>query len=127
MYHSTKDYKTKLQTLFLHVLLLCQFYPCICETIIRKCKDAHKSQVCYVGDSYIKSDFPEPLPSHVNISVHLKAIVSINEDESTMSLFITLCTYWEDKRLHVQQSEKDKERYVCMCIRLVILKRVLGC
>ena len=112
MYYSTKYYKNKLQTPFLSVLLPCLFSACICETIIRECKDSQKSQVCYEGDSYISSDYPEPAPCHVNISVQLKEIVSINEDGNTISLFIILCTEWEDKRLHVRQSEKDKERYV---------------
>ena len=112
MYYSTKDHKNKLQNLFLPVLLPCLFSACLCETIIGKCKDSQKSQVCYTGDSYIKYELPEPAPCHVNISVDLKEIVSINEEENTITLFIVLCMKWEDKRLHVEQSEKDKERYM---------------
>ena len=112
MYYSTKDHKNKLQNLFLPVLLPCLFSACLCETIIGKCKDSQKSQVCYTGDSYIKYEFPEPAPCYVNISVDLKEIVRINEEENTITLFIVLCMKWEDKRLHVEQSEKDKERYV---------------
>ena len=55
-----------------------------------------------------KSEYPEPSPCHVDLSVHLKGIFDIDEDRNTISLFLRLSTKWTDERINLYRSEEDK-------------------
>ena len=85
------------------------FSHCFCE--IEKCDQNKTTQLCSVNNSYIRSEFPEPSPCEVNITIHLKEIYKIDENMNTLSLFIRLTTVWEDKRLTLIRSERDEKRY----------------
>ena len=92
----------------LQLIMFCYFTICLGD--IQKCDESKKSQVCYIGESYIRSEYPEPSPCNVNVTIHLKEIYKIDENKNTLSLFIRLSTFWEDKRLSLFRTEKDEKR-----------------
>ncbi len=98
---------------YVTILLLgtCNFFStCFCE--IKPCQQSKRTRLCHVNDSYIRTEFPEPSPCEVNITIHLKEIYKIDENMNTLSLFIRLTTQWEDKRLTLIRSERDEMRYL---------------
>ena len=66
-----------------------------------------KGQICHINETYMKSEYPEPSPCKVDLSVHLKGIYDIDEDMNTISLFLRLTTLWTDKRINLNQDEKN--------------------
>ena len=77
-----------------------------------KCNDTVKSLLCHKNDHYLPSEYPEPHPCQVNITMHLKDIYDIDEEKNTISLLIRLSTAWMDDRISLYRDKEDKDEYV---------------
>ena len=80
---------------------------CRCENV-KQCNETVKGQICHVNETYRKSEYPQPSPCHVDLSVHLKGIFDIDEEMNTISLFLRLTTKWTDERINLYRTEDDK-------------------
>ena len=89
------------------VFAFCFCLECQCERNLKPCNETMKGQICHVNDTFRKSEYPEPSPCQVDLSVHLKEIYNIDEDMNTISLFLRLTTLWTDKRINLTQDEKN--------------------
>ena len=90
------------------VFAFCFCIECLCEKHdVKECNETMKGQICHVNDAYRKTEYPEPSPCQVDLSVHLKGIYDIDEDMNTISLFLRLTTLWTDKRINLKQDEKN--------------------
>ena len=78
---------------------------------LSKCNDTVKSLLCHKNDHYLPSEYPEPHPCQVNITMHLKDIYDIDEEKNTISLLIRLSTAWMDDRISLYRDKEDKDEY----------------
>ena len=83
---------------------------CLCEKHVKQCNETVKGQICHINEIYRKSEYPEPSPCQVELSVHLKGIYDIDEDMNTISLFLRLTTRWTDTRINLYRDEDDKNK-----------------
>ena len=105
-------FRGNMKTILILQICFCYFFIGYqCDNHFDKCNATLKSQICHTEEAYLRSEYPEPRPCKVNVTIHLKEIYSIDEDMNTISLFIKLGTQWEDKRISLYRSEKDIERY----------------
>ena len=81
---------------------------CLCDKYVKQCNETVKGQICHVNETYRKSEYPQPSPCHVDLSVHLKRIFDIDEERNTISLFLRLTTKWTDERINLYRTEDDK-------------------
>ena len=89
------------------VFAFCFCLECLCEKHVKQCNETMKGQICHINETYMKSEYPVPSPCIVDLSVHLKGIYDIDEDMNTISLFLRLTTLWTDKRINLNQDEKN--------------------
>lgn len=76
--------------------------------IVLPCSQGHLSEVCYLGQYYSTSEFPNgPNQTSINITIWFKDIVNIDEEIQSLTLFTTIGIQWEDQRLSVNQNEAD--------------------
>ena len=69
----------------------------------------HLPTLCKYNGEYSASEYPEPKPSHVASRIWIKQILDVDEEHETFTLFVEFTLTWNDTRIGIVRSKKNKE------------------
>ena len=70
---------------------------------IMDCIRSPYSKVCFLNSNYIPTNNPKPVPTQIDVILHIDDIIDINEAEQTVTLLMRITLEWIDKRLDVKK------------------------
>ena len=69
-------------------------------------------RLCKKQAHYKSSEFPQPLPSQVNTTIKIKQLLSVNEADETITIFLEYQSSWIDDRVGIRRSPENIEQNV---------------
>ena len=69
-------------------------------------------RLCKNQDNYMSSEFPQPLPCQVSTIIKIKQLLSVNEADETITIFIEFQSNWIDERVGIRRSPENIEQNV---------------
>ena len=60
----------------------------------------------------MSSEFPQPLPCQVNTTIKIKQLLSVNEADETITIFVEYQSSWIDDRVGIRRSPENIEQNV---------------
>ena len=70
-------------------------------------------RLCKNQDNYMSSEFPQPLPCQVSTIIKIKQLLSVNEADETITIFIEFQSNWiDDERVGIRRSPENIEQNV---------------
>lgn len=76
---------------------------------ILPCSAGQSSEICFIGENYSSVERPPNLPVKVRTNFKIGNVVNINEEEQTLTIFLTLDINWDDLRLFVNRTDVDEK------------------
>ena len=77
---------------------------------INICTNNYTDHVCFKNAFYKASVNPDPLPTMINITLNIKEVINVNEEDQTITMQMKLMAEWYDNRLDVIRSEDYIEK-----------------
>ena len=71
-------------------------------------------RLCKKQAHYKSSEFPQPLPSQVNTTIKIKQLLSVNEADETITIFVEYQSCWTDDRVGIRRSPDNIEQNVTL-------------
>ena len=71
-------------------------------------------RLCKKQAHYKSSEFPQPLPSQVNTTIKIKQLLSVNEADETITIFVEYQSCWTDDRVGIRRSPENIEQNVTL-------------
>ena len=62
----------------------------------------------------MSSEFPQPLPCQVNTTIKIKQLLSVNEADETITVFVEYQSSWTDDRVGIRRSPENIEQNVTL-------------
>lgn len=91
----------------MHILKFLMVVSClieVCFADLKNCSKPHDQPViCFKN----KTGYSKPLPTALDVEVHFKDIIEIDEQMNSISIQMNLWTYWSDPGLGLSNDEID--------------------
>ena len=81
-----------------------------CNGKILPCKHSPLSTVCFLEEGYVRTNSPQPLPTMIDITIEINAIIEVNEEIQAVELSLKIILEWQENRLSANQSKEDIDK-----------------
>ena len=73
---------------------------------LKSCNKASYDQLCKVNENYNKDKVPGSLPLTLSAEYDIRDIAEVNVNEGSITIFIELLVYWEDRNLAYKPNQR---------------------
>ena len=81
-----------------------------CNGKILPCKHSPLSTVCFLEEGYVRTNSPQPLPTMIDITIEINAIIEVDEEIQAVELSLKIILEWQENRLSANQSKEDIDK-----------------